>query len=188
MPESPLPSGEEVKLAQEIPCPQCGKGRITITKTIYKFPRTNEHTCFLLFRCDRCDYRQNDVIPLDTEFRPGTFTLTVRPGDLTAKIFRSATAAISIPELDVEIEPGPAAAFMLTNVEGVLARLQQFARLLLPDCEDPGKVERTLAAIQDILEGKRGVTLILQDLEGGSYIAPPDPALLVYEALPPRQD
>ncbi|MHA1734485.1 MAG: ZPR1 zinc finger domain-containing protein [Promethearchaeota archaeon] len=178
-----LPAPEKVDLARPISCPSCQEGNVSITKTIYKFPRTEETMCFLLFECNKCSFRKNDTVPLETEFGAGIFSLKVLPGDLTAKIFRSPHATVRIPELGVDIEPGPSAEFMLTNVEGLLERVAGATRVLSDGSRDPGRVRAVLDAIAGMLAGKRGLTVIIEDPEGGSYIAPPSPELLNFKAF-----
>ncbi len=182
-----LPPNEPVELVQPLNCPRCQKGKVHVTKTIYAFPTTKESVCFLLFQCDQCDYRSNDVVPLETEFGAGTFTLQVKDGDLTAKIFRSPNAEVRIPEIDVEITPGPSAEFFITNVEGVLDRVERATRVVLQDEPESIEMQEVIDALEDVRAGRKNITIILTDPLGGSYVDPPDLELLEFQPMSPEE-
>ena len=74
----------------------------------------------LKFECDKCNYSKNDIIPIETKMGPGIMSLKVEDErDLKSKIYRSSTGKLEIPELELIVDPGPAAKFYYTNVEGV---------------------------------------------------------------------
>ncbi|GAB4310374.1 MAG: ZPR1 zinc finger domain-containing protein [Promethearchaeota archaeon] len=179
----PFPRPEPVDLGREIRCPACDGGKLTVTKTVYEFPHHEETALFLLFKCSSCSYSKSDVVPLETKFGVGKFTLRVVGGDLTSKLFRAPTASVSIPELGVEVNPGPAAEFMLTNVEGFLDRVVMVTRGLVSSTEAGRRAAQVLEDVEKVLRGEMDVTIVLEDPVGGSYVVPCKPELLKFEPI-----
>jgi zinc finger protein len=105
-------------------CPVCKKGQLILSKTIHNLP-DGDKILIMKFECNKCDFTKNDIIPVDTPIKPSKFILKVNEKeDLESKIFRSFSGVLEIPELEIEIEPGPAADFFITNVEGILQRMK----------------------------------------------------------------
>mgnify|MGYP000241631161 CR=1 FL=1 len=93
--------------------------------------------------------------------------------DLNIRVVRSSTATVRIPELGVCIEPGPMAEGFISNVEGLLERVEGVVRGLLNSEEDPAeraKYERFLRRLREAREGRTKFTLILEDPLGNSAI------------------
>jgi ZPR1 zinc finger protein len=168
----------------QIECPNCHKGYMKFTRTIYKLP-DGEDILILLIECPKCENSQRDVIPLKYAFKPGIFELIVDDGDLTHKILRNASGTLSIPEFNIEIERGPAAQFMLTNLEGILLSMKQFTEYLIRNVDGQEKeiAEATLKGVTGALDGKGKFTVILEDLKGGSYIIPSNPEKLKFTEM-----
>ena len=70
-----------------------------------------------------------------------------------------------IPELGLELYPGPLAESFITNVEGLLNRFLK----LLPLFEDRKKVEEIERKIKDAVEGKLRFTISMSDPSGVSH-------------------
>jgi ZPR1 zinc finger protein len=172
---------------QEVPCPRCKTGKIQINRTLHKLP-DNEEILILLMECDSCSFSRSDVIPLSTAFQPGTFTLNVKEGDLTAKIFRSPTGVITLPEADFEIEPGKSAEYLITNVEGILNRMIKWSNFMLDQYRKEEaqhkKIQETLNILTKCLDGTMNFTIVLTDTGGGSYISPSNENNLDFIPIP----
>jgi ZPR1 zinc finger protein len=154
------------------------------TRTVYKLP-DGEDILILLIECPKCGTSQRDVIPLKYAFKPGIFELTVDDGDLTHKILRNASGTLSIPEFNIEIERGPAAQFMLTNLEGILLSMKQFTAYLISNVDGQEReiAQATMNGVTEALDGKGKFTVILEDLKGGSYIIPSNPDKLKFTEM-----
>jgi zinc finger protein len=166
---------------EDILCPQCHQGHVHIEKTIYKLPLEDETLLLLLITCDHCDLVQRDIITLETFVKPGTFTYRVTDGDLTAKIFRSPDSLLEIPEFGVEIEPGPKAQFIITNVEGILENVIYATRLLARSGDNPEVAEGLLPRLEEARQGLSEFTVILRDFQGGSFISHEDRSKVQFE-------
>ncbi|MEM2031082.1 MAG: ZPR1 zinc finger domain-containing protein, partial [Archaeoglobaceae archaeon] len=108
------------------------------------------------------------------EKEPTRFKIRINEKNLFAKVIRSTSGTIRIPELGVTIEPGPASQAFITNLEGILERVANIVRTLMRwnegDEEKIRRCESILRRIEDTLVGKDELTLILEDPFGNSLI------------------
>lgn len=125
--------------------------------------------------CD-CGFRHNDTILL-TQKEPVRFTLQVTAlEDLDARVIRSSSGTLRIPELGVDIEPGFASDSYVSNVEGVLERIEgvvSFATRSAREAESQESVRRgedILDKIKLARNGRFPLTIILEDPLGNSAI------------------
>ncbi len=172
---------------QDVTCPHCKKGIIKVNRTLHTLP-DKEEILILLLECESCKFSRSDVIPLSSAFQPGIYTIHVTGGDLTAKIFRSPTGVISLPEADFEIEPGRSAEYLITNIEGILNRMIQWSKFMLKDYAEQEqqyqKIQKTLEILTKCRNGTIDFTIILTDKGGGSYVIPSSESSLTFEAIP----
>ena len=159
-------------------CPSCDKGKIKILKTTYDVP-DGDKMLLIKFECNICNFTNNDVIPLTTNNTPGIMTLRVlNEKDLKSKIYRSPVGKLEIPELELFVEPGPAADFYYTNVEGILFRFEMAVSIYRKNLErDDVQIEEIDKILHDLHKAAKGefkFTLIITDTGGGSYIIPGD--------------
>jgi zinc finger protein len=151
-------------------CPLCGKeARITITE--YDIPYFGKALLFVTV-CE-CGYRYSDVmIP---EAKEGAkYTIKVKEETLTARVVKSSSATIKIPELEVEVVPGAKSEGYISNVEGVLLRIEDAVKIARDwnrdDEEKVKKCDEIIKAIEEARAGKRELTLIIEDPTGNSAI------------------
>lgn len=94
-------------------------------------------------------------------------------GDLWARVVRSTSGTIRIPEWGVEIEPGPASEAYITNVEGVIERLQGvvgMARRWSETDEEREKADALLCTMREARDGCPDFTFIIEDPQGNSAV------------------
>jgi zinc finger protein len=125
-------------------------------------------------RCE-CGYRHADTMVLG-EAEPARWEILVEgPEELSARVVRSASAAIRIPELGVEIDPGPACEGFVSNVEGVLERIEDVVTGVLTWAE--GEERENALALRERIglarEGSVPFTLSIEDPSGNSVIVSP---------------
>jgi zinc finger protein len=125
--------------------------------------------------CD-CGYRHNDTILL-TQKEPVRFTLQVTSiEDLDARVIRSSSGTLRIPELGVDIEPGFASDSYISNVEGVLERIEGvvgFATRSAREAESPEATRKGEEVLEKIILARNGrfpLTIIIEDPLGNSVI------------------
>lgn len=82
------------------------------------------------------------------------------------------SGTLTIPELGVHIDPGPACQGFVTNVEGVLDRIERVvqAALFWAENEERKNASTLLERIAEARAGALPFTLILDDPSGNSAI------------------
>lgn len=155
-----------------IDCPvcRCENSMLVITKTenIPYFGEIMESTA----RCSDCGYKHSDIICLDQK-EPVKYTLKVDKSNLNARVIKSQSATVSMPELGIKVEPGPRSRGYVSNIEGVLNRFQDAVKMAMNFVEDEqskGNASNILKEIEKIKAGENTVTVIIEDPFGHSMI------------------
>ena len=152
------------------PCPSCN----TEIEYLYKTENIPYFSDILIISaiCPSCGYKFVDT-QLIKHGEPARYTLHVEKADeLAARVVRSMSASIEIPELGVRIDPGPQCQGFVSNVEGVLDRIEQVVKGALKWGTDVEK-ENAAELLADIARVKAGlfpITLIVEDPNGNSAI------------------
>lgn len=123
-----------------------------------------------------CGFRHSDTILL-TQKEPARSTLPVETvEDLDARVIRSSSGTIRVPELGIDIEPGFASESYISNVEGVLERIEGVVSFATRSAREAENLESTMKG-EEILEkielarkGQYPLTLIIEDPLGNSAI------------------
>lgn len=152
------------------PCPSCG-AEIEYLYTTENIPYFSD-ILIISAICPECGYRFADT-QLLKHGTPARHTFAVESADdLSVRVVRSMSASIGIPELGVRIDPGPQCQGFVSNVEGVLDRIEAVVRGALKWGTETEK-ENAVAILADIARVKAGtfpVTLIVEDPCGNSGI------------------
>lgn len=152
------------------PCPCCN----TEIEYLYKTETIPYFSDILIISalCPSCGYRFVDT-QLIKHGEPARHRLAIDSADdLAVRVVRSMSASIEIPELGVRIDPGPQCQGFVSNVEGVLDRIEEVVKGALRWGTDVEK-ENAAALLADIVKVKSGafpVTLIMEDPCGNSGI------------------
>ena len=153
-------------------CPICG-GRDTfrVKGRIDRIPYFGE-MMETFATCTSCKFRHADVMclgerpPLRYEFQ------ITSEEDFKVRVVKSSTGTIKLPELGVTIEPGPASEGYVSNVEGVLNRVEETIKLAIKkiDATKRRRGQAKLKKLDEVRAGKRKARLILMDPFGHSAI------------------
>jgi zinc finger protein len=122
-------------------------------------------------RCE-CGYRHADTMVL-AGGEPARWEIRVEaPEDLMVRVVRSASARVEIPELGVEIDPGPACEGFVSNVEGVIDRIDDVVSGVLTWAEGEERENALVLRrrIELAREGSLLFTLSIEDPSGNSAI------------------
>lgn len=153
------------------PCPVCQ----TEIKYLYQTDKIPYFSEILIISalCPSCGYRLADT-QLLRNAEPSRWELCIEtPDDMMIRVIRSMNGTISIPELGVRIDPGPACEGFVSNVEGVLNRVGKVLDSLLSWAEtddERERIRRLHQSLENVKEGKLAVTLVIDDLSGNSAI------------------
>ncbi len=122
--------------------------------------------------CRSCGYRHTDVFSLLNHDPTSTRVRVASTEDLKIHVVRGNTATILVPELGVSIHPGLNNEGFVSNVEGVLARIEDVLRFLSRSLEGCRKerADLLLKKVQRAREGKLRFALVLKDPFGNSTI------------------
>jgi zinc finger protein len=95
------------------------------------------------------------------------------PDHLCTRVIRSTSGTVRIPEWGLNIEPGPASEGYVSNVEGIIDRVESVVRMARKWAENEDEVRRAdelLCEIDAAREGKARFTLIIEDPLGNSAL------------------
>jgi len=110
-----------------------------------------------------------------TQREPVRYEMTIETvEDLNARVIRSTSGTIRIPELGIDVEPGTISDSYVTNIEGVLDRIQDVvvtASKWVKDDEEKYAIGMDiLKKMNDARLGKQKLTVIIEDPLGNSAI------------------
>ena len=166
------------------PCPSCN----TEIEYLYQTENIPYFSDILIVSasCDACGFRYVDTQLLG-EGEPVRYELAVTTADdLTIRVVRSMSGALAIPEMGVRIDPGPACQGFVTNVEGVMDRIENVVKGAISwgTEEERENAHRILDNIAAVRTGSFPFTLILQDPLGNSAIISEKARICEYGELP----
>jgi zinc finger protein len=152
-------------------CPLCSNS-IIITWQADDIPFFGE-VMYTSAQC-KCGFKYADTFIL-TQREPARFTFKVQSiADLDVRVIRSTSGTIRIPELEINVEPGPASDSYVSNIEGVLCRIEDVLGMVSRWGDEPPetiqRAEDLLASMELIRNGKMEITLIIEDPLGNSAI------------------
>lgn len=161
--------GEQVVDAR---CPACHAVGLTLRTMTQTLPYFGD--CLLTtVQCERCGFRHGDTMVMEQR-PPARHTFRVeRAEDLAVRVVRSPSGTYRVPELGFAAEPGEGSESFVSNVEGVLDRVQEAlvrARLVFPDEERRERAEALLVRVARMVEAQEPFTLVLEDPFGNSAI------------------
>lgn len=161
---------------------------MTTTQTQYEV----EHFGSVLMSaltCQKCGYKHTDVITL-TEQEPLALTTKIRSiDDLKMRVIKSGTATVRIPEFKATITPGPYGEGYISNVEGILDRVEDALTFMLTTAKGKrlAKGERLLKQIRAAKDSKPNFTLVIKDPFGNSAIVSPNASKVRKRRLTKRE-
>ena len=165
-----------------IPCPLCGvENQLKMSTFFDEIPYFGEHTQVTV-SCLSCGWKQSDFIPAE-EKEPSKHSLIVNTRNhLKARVVRSSSCTIRIPELDLEVNPGAESTGYVSNVEGVFERFLRIIRLVKHQSISE-QIDEEITALEemenmlinhDFLYPGQEITLELLDPRGHSVISHED--------------
>ncbi|WP_340818802.1 ZPR1 zinc finger domain-containing protein [Methanolobus sp. WCC4] len=124
----------------------------------------------------QCSFRFADTLIL-TQKEPMRYVLRVENlEDLNSRVVRSTSGTIRIPELGIDVEPGSISDSYITNIEGVLDRIYKVVITATKWAKEDGDEEKHSKGLEiqkyleETIEGKRPLTVVIEDPFGNSAI------------------
>lgn len=124
--------------------------------------------------CCNCGFRFADTMILGQK-EPMRYEMTVEDvQDLNARVIRSTSGTIRLPELGIDVEPGLVSDSYVTNIEGVLDRIKNVVMTATRwASEDEAKYNHGLElqkTLEDVMDGKQKLKIVIEDPLGNSAI------------------
>jgi len=157
-------------------CPACDSDSTVNNQTQYEV----EHFGSVLLSvstCQKCGYKHTDVTTL-TAREPIALTAKITsPEDLKIRVIKSGTATVSIPEFRATITPGPYSEGYISNVEGILEKVEDALTFMLGSAKGKSlqKGETMLRKMRIAREQNPNFTLAIKDPLGNSAIVSSQP-------------
>lgn len=149
----------------DAPCPQCLKDdALTMLAMSSEIPYFGEHTQITVI-CESCGWKHTDFIPSDGE-KPGYSSLVVDNSEkCSARVVRSSSGTIRIPQLELEVSPGGSSSGFVSNVEGVIKRFEDAVGSILRGNADDEKIlQASLELLESLRKMKSGSSHFLIEL------------------------
>ncbi len=165
--------GDVARTTIDASCPACGHQGMEYNAENVDLPYLGE-SLETMVRCKECGYRHTDFILTETK-EPSRYRFEIRlADDMMVRVVRSSSGTIRIPSLGILIEPGIASDAFITNVEGILVRVERILNQLHNDAEDEEtrlKVQELMDVFTAMRDGKaQPAELIIEDPFGNSAI------------------
>jgi zinc finger protein len=109
--------------------------------------------------------------------------------DLNIRVIKSGTATVSIPEFRATITPGPYSEGYISNVEGIISKIEDALTFMLSTAkgERLKKGEMMLKKIRRARDSKPRFTLVIRDPLGNSAIVSSNPEKIRKRNLTSRE-
>jgi zinc finger protein len=154
-------------------CPVCNSKDIEIKTVEYDFPEIGKSLLYI-FKCNSCNYKTFEIIPLEDR---GYIRIEYKIDNIekARKLFlRSPYAKIILKEIEIEITPGIESKFEIRAIDDFLINiknnLESFKILYSDDKEKYNKIIEKINYIEDVLNNKKELTIIIEDEKGLSKI------------------
>jgi zinc finger protein len=121
--------------------------------------------------CRNCGYKHTDVMTLNAK-DPMVLTAKINSiDDLNIHVVKSGTATVSIPEFGATITPGPYSEGYVSNIEGVLEKIEDSLTFMLSSAKGKSlqKGVKMLKKIRTARE-KPHFTFVMKDPLGNSAL------------------
>jgi len=156
-----------------VTCANCGRETMEVKEIYSEIPRFGKMVIVSML-CPKCGYRVSDSISLENK-GPKRIEFAVKPpNDLSARLIRSHSSLIAIPELGLGLKPGPKSEAFITNIEGLLDRFLQVVEQLESTSAGAEKkrIALLLGKIRQAMKGELPFTLVIEDEMGNSAVIP----------------
>ncbi len=172
MPESsPAVSTKREYHLPQANCPSCNHVGLEVAEVEYQ---VENFGLFLMSvtECRSCGSKHSDVFSLTTREPAATSIKVTSADDLKIRVIRGNTATVLVRELGVSIQPGLDNEGFVSNVEGVLVRIEDVLRFLARSLQGRKKKRANLVLrkIERAKEGRLRFTLVLKDPFGNGTI------------------
>ena len=152
-------------------CPMCRQKTLTLMEEETEVPYFGKVFVFSM-SCSNCSFHKADVEAAERK-EPCKYTFEISSEkDMKVRVVKSSEATIKIPHM-ATVTPGPASEGYVTNIEGILTRIQEQIEKLRDTEEDDAlkkKAKNQLKKLTKVMWGQEKMKLIIEDPSGNSAI------------------
>jgi len=153
-------------------CPICHKKTLTLSEDEKDVPHFGKVLLFSM-SCESCKYHSSDTECVDTQ-EPCKYTFTIEnKNDLNVRVVKSGNAAVKVPQLKMEVTPGPTSDGYISNIEGVLLKFKK----VIEDERNTTDNETVKKNAKNLLKklwkvelGEMPLKIVIEDPSGNSVI------------------
>ena len=151
-------------------CPSCNKS-VQLFQIPQNLPLFGE-VLLQTLTCAHCGFKWSDVMSIEFREPAGYEVHVKKESDLDVKLVRNSSGTIEIPELGVLLEPGPLAEGFITNLEGLLDRVEGILKIFLKSDDHDQRVaaKERIALLEKCRAGKSPFMVRVLDPHGGSAL------------------
>jgi zinc finger protein len=153
-------------------CPGCARPGIDMRSDLVDEPYFGE-VLYTVLKCEHCGFRHTTSVIMHQGAPMRTsFTLS-QTDDLAVRVVRANSATIHVPGLGVTIEPTSISESFVSNVDGILARVEDILKRVLVLADDEAQRQKAAELMERILKARSGeltLEIILDDPFGNSDI------------------
>ncbi len=153
-------------------CPICHKKTLNLREEEKDIPHFGKVFLFSM-NCSSCKYNVSDVESAEVR-DPVKITFDINnEKDLNVKVIKSSSASVRIPNLRMDVRPGPASIGFISNIEGLINRFEEIIKKQKEDTEDNDarkKAKNLLKKLWKVKSGSEKVKIIIEDPSGNSAI------------------
>jgi len=161
----------EAQIVNAQKCHMCDNDTLTLQETEREIPYFGMVYIYSM-TCSSCKYHKADLEAKETK-PPVKWTFEIETEeDLNVRVVKSSEATVKIPRM-ISVESGPASNGYITNVEGVLKRIQSAIESARDNEDDPKAKKQAkthLKKLQKVFWGQEKMKLIIEDRTGNSAI------------------
>ena len=162
---------EEILTSSLIICPVCNKKTFSVKQRLDKISYFGEVLETFAF-CSNCNYKANDILPLgEKKYSIEQKIIVSNKKALETRIVKNKYCAIKIPELGINIEPGPNSEAYISNIEGVIDRIiDSLKSIAVVKPKSKEKIQDKINKLNKTKSEKLKITIIFKDPTGQSAI------------------
>jgi zinc finger protein len=153
-------------------CPICHKKTLNLSQEERSIPHFGVVLLFSM-TCDNCKYHKADVECVEVK-EPCKYTFIIEnKKDLDVKVVKSSSATVKIPQLRMDVKPGPASEGYISNMEGVLTRFKKIIESERDSSEDQEvkkHARNLLKKLWKVELGEFPLKVVIEDPKGNSAI------------------
>lgn len=153
-------------------CPFCGKNTLTLIEDEKDIPYFDRVYLFSM-KCDSCKYLKSDVESVENKEGSKWVIEVDSAKDMEIRVVKSSNAIVKIPQMRLNVRPGPASIGYISNIEGVLNRFKDVLDGQLEGAEDKAdrkKIKNLLKKLWKVKLGEVKLKIVIEDVSGNSAI------------------